>query len=364
MKVGILTFHNVPNYGAVLQAFALQQTIQGLDYDCEIIDYENVYFERIYKPVLLKDLKYKKFFIQKVLLIPKTLSRKRKISSFVSEKLQLSNRKYKKEQLKDANKEYDCFITGSDQVWNLNVNGNDTSYFLDFVTDSKKKNSYAASYTLCDFSNEEEKVFRELLMPFNRISIRECEGVKGLEKLLKKDVSAVLDPTMLIDADFWNSMAQDVSSKPYILIYLMTPNSSIVDYAVSFAAERGLQVKYISLYDAFRKSGIDIISDASIEEWLGLIKNAEFVIANSFHGIAFSIIFSRNFMYAPIGDAGKNTRISSMLKTLKISGRELNLVNRERNFKPIDYAHVDQTLDRERKKSIAYLSDVFNENNK
>jgi hypothetical protein len=358
MKVGILTFHEVPNYGAVLQAYALQRVISEMGYDCQIINYRNDYFKQIYKPVTRNDLKYKKFFIKKVLLTPKTVSRKKKITLFVEKNINLS-KSYDKNSIGEADGDYDTFIVGSDQVWNLEINGHDETYFLDFVKTQAKKNSYAASFTMTAFTDIEERQYRRLIRDFNHISIREYDGKEILSQLLKRDVEVVIDPTLVLPQEKWKEMVAAIGEKPYLLVYLMSPSDKILQYAKRYAKEKKLKIKYISLYEPFGKSGMDVISDASVEEWISLIYNAEYVIANSFHGIVFSIIFEKNFMYAKLKDEGKNTRISSLLNTLQISNREINPDDVDYMFTEIDYKKVNGIIECERSCSLTYIKKVL-----
>lgn len=361
MRIGIFTFHDVPNYGAVLQTYALQKTIQKLGHNCQVIDYRNEYFKKIYKPILLQDLKYKKYFLKKLLLIPKTLRRQKKIASFVTQNICLTPETYSKDTLLMVNEKFDCIFAGSDQIWNMGINGNDTSYFLDFVNDKNKKNSYAASFARTSFSLEEEQQFRKLLSDFNRISVREIDGQHPLEVLLNQSVDVVLDPTLLLPKMQWENMVSAKKGKPYLLVYLMSPNTEILSYAMQYAAKNDLAVKYISLYEPFGKKGMEIISEPTVEEWLSLIHNADFLLTNSFHGVAFSIIFKKNFMFGRISDAGKNSRITSLLSILEIGQRTIDPMNLRKMFTPIDYSRVAKKLCNERQRSINYIKSTLHD---
>lgn len=287
------------------------------------------------------------------------MRRQKKIASFVTENMCLTPEAYSKDTLSKANEKFDCFFAGSDQIWNMGINGNDTSYFLDFVNDKNKKNSYAASFTRTSFSPEEEQQFRKLLSDFNRISVREIEGQHPLEVLLGRSVEVVLDPTLLLPKEWWENMVTAEKEKPYLLVYLMSPNAEILSYAMRYAAKNNLAVKYISLYEPFGKKGMEVISEPTVEEWLSLIHNADFVLTNSFHGVAFSIIFEKNFMFGRISDAGKNSRLTSLMSILEINQRAIDPMNLDKMFTPIDYNRVAKKLWNERQRSINYIKSTL-----
>ena len=210
MKIGIITFHRAVNYGAVLQAYALQHALEGLGAQAEILDYRNRYIESCYDPYSLKGNKLKA--LAKIALLGGVRRKKNEaFRSFNKKYLRLSEAVYKdSEQLAGAEKFYDAFITGSDQVWNTSCADFDPAYFLTFVKDKKKKNSYAASFGLSEIPKEYEAEYKKRLAGYRQISVREAQGRALVKELTGRDVPVVLDPTLLLTEKDWAAAAHDI----------------------------------------------------------------------------------------------------------------------------------------------------------
>ena len=175
LRICTLTHHTVPNYGAVLQAFALQKAIENLGYKSEILNYIS---ERVQISYYLKFPK-KGSIKKKISYFFKHsnfMKRKAVFDAFLNQYILLSKETYTKETLKESNQRYDLFITGSDQVWNLKLHQMDTAYMLDFVIDNRKKGSYAASFGYETIPNEYKEKTKELLNQFQYINVREESG--------------------------------------------------------------------------------------------------------------------------------------------------------------------------------------------
>ena len=218
-RIGILTFHTAINYGAVLQAYALQKYLNEQGYDCEVIDYQCKKINDNYKILKIKSKNLKKIIIS-FLKAPLLFLQRKKFKKFVINNIRLSNQKYYPYNITSSNKYYDCFITGSDQVWNLSLTNNDMSYFLDFAT--KKRISYAASNGTEEISEKDFKKVSNYLQKFSAISVRE----KGLQNSLMNKISIsiikVLDPVFLLDVESWNNLLPNFNCKEkYILAYII-----------------------------------------------------------------------------------------------------------------------------------------------
>lgn len=227
MKIGVITFHGADNYGSVLQAYALTEYLNDKGYDAEIIDY---YFEhdyRQYKP--FRTYLYSrqpKAFLSDVFSYSVHCKRIKNFQNFRKEFLKLSSvRIGASDGWQEIASYYDCFICGSDQIWNLNcTNGVCGPYFLDFVS-GKRKIAYAPSmgdYLLLD--NDREKM-RKALEEFYAISVREASMIQMLEQLnLPISIQTVVDPTLLLKKEDYIQglkLEKMVSAGKYIFVYIL-----------------------------------------------------------------------------------------------------------------------------------------------
>lgn len=355
MKCGIITFHRAVNYGGVLQAYALQEYInKNVGVDCEIIDYRCENIENMYKYRLSS---YNPKAIVKYLYKFPTNSKKKKLFNKFIKKYIKKGKSLQKSELKTDSDKYDVIITGSDQVWGQSRINVDHSYFLDFVKDSKKKASYAASFGTKEIRNSLEEEYRKLLGDFSHISVREKSGADIVKKLTDRTAEVSIDPTFLLDKEQWEKIASDnLKGKKYLLIYTLTNSKSVIDIARKIAKEKGLIIYNIS--DAVKEEkGIKNLKAISPEEWVGAFMNASYVVTNSFHGTAFSINFNKNFnAEVSSGIAARGNRITDLLDLLGLSDR---LINDGENSTDIVYDDVNKVICEERKKSEDYLKKIF-----
>ena len=354
MAIRIITFDKAINYGAVLQTYALYNKLKRLDSNTFVIDYENCYIKDAFTvkrpPVRLGIGK----FLDDLFYAIQLFFKKAKFKRFRKRNLRYNEDKY------DSKSKY---ITGSDQVWNYRLTDFDKAYFLDFVQDNSKKYSYAASFGFDVIPDEYLEEYKKLLMDFNRISVRENQGAAIIKKLTGKDVPVLLDPTFLKNKNEWLKMIKYKSySKKYILMYLMVESKTIIEFAKKLSEEKGLELLYIC--DARNKSikFAKYLRRVGPEEWINLFLDAEFIITNSFHGIAFSINFNKLFFTELLPEKFKvNSRIKNILDLFKLRDREI--VNGKNNNvdKSIDYNKVNEILEKEKQKSIEYLKSIVEE---
>lgn len=198
-KIGILTFHGADNLGAVLQAYALCEFInKEINFRTEIIDYE---CEEVEKTRYVQGGN----FVKKIPLALYYRIKRHSFDRFRKKKLMLSSNKYKKENIKKCNTMYSTFVAGSDQIWNIGCSGNDTTYFLDFVEQEKRKISYAASMGTTEIEKEKVDELKNYLNSFDAISVREASSIKKLD--LPKDTSILPDPVFLLTLGQWRRVA-------------------------------------------------------------------------------------------------------------------------------------------------------------
>lgn len=305
-KVGIVTFHNADNLGAVLQAFSLQQTLENhCSVQAQVIDYKCPMIEstkHIQKPHSLKG------FVKSIFLLVYYFIKRRGFAKFRKKKLVCSPCSYTTETIGQCGGEYDILITGSDQVFNPGCSGNDTTYFLDFATSSVKKLSYAASIGTYHYQAEEAPKIASLLQDFQGLSVREESAAAELSRIGVEGAMVHPDPVILTTADQWKQhMAKRLCKEKYVLVYMVLPDVNVTRQAEEYAQKHGCKV--IS-----NKKSLSFILHNSPAEFLSWIYYAECVFTNSFHGTAFSTIFNK-LLQADIEltDGGVNNRVNDFL---------------------------------------------------
>lgn len=359
MKVGILTFHRAVNYGAIFQAFALQKFMSRYC-ECEIVDYRCRHIEAVYQPIGINRSNLIRSTVSTILKYRTRKLKMNTFNNFLHENVKLSSKSYSKSELANAANCYDAFITGSDQVWNDSCAGFDKSFFLDFISDKGKKHSYAASFGFGEIPKQLKDEYRRLLTDYSNISTREESGAKIIKDLLKRDVLVHIDPTFLLTKTEWSKYAKPVDrNKKYILLYTVLKPSRIFELATSLSEATGCEIIYIN-DSPTKQLDATYMRGASPEEFLGLFSGAEYVITNSFHGTAFSIIFGKKFL-AEINSGGiVNHRVMNILRTLNLEERMISQETLIRDAeKEIDYDEVLGRVEVERNKSAKYLKSII-----
>lgn len=245
MKIGVITFHRAINYGAALQTYALQRAISDLGFDTEVIDYRCEHMENLYK--LIGGFKQKTFkqnirgFIN---LIP-SWKKMNSFRSMIASHTKLSPVAYDSQSITTANQRYDVFITGSDQVFNYACSDFDKNYFLSFVKDPRKINSYAASFGISEIPQEYKSEYTRLLNRFNHLSVREESGRRIVRELTGKDCALHVDPVFLLDAAEWSKLAKDPGIDNYILIYRLNKSNIIDNLPESWQRRQGRKLSIL-----------------------------------------------------------------------------------------------------------------------
>ena len=339
MKIGILTFHWASNYGAVLQCYALQETLKAMGHEVSVINYK----PRQYDDTLWTFLRYRKFLHFKQYLL--TRKKDALINRFRIKHLSLSPRYYTSAELKNI-EGYDAIISGSDQVLNLSFlkngePGGSKAYYLDFVKPKTKKVTYAVSFGTTIFPQNEADALKEIVAKYNAISVREQSGLSIFEQLGRCDAIVVPDPTLLLDTSKYLSVAGTAGQGCHTCLYMLRGRASYV-------------------------KGIDSISFKTcdmggIEEWIQGIYTAKNVITNSFHGTVFSILFNVPFMVVLTtkDNVGMNDRFFSLLSELDL----LDRITTEKDCdytileKPINWSDVNARLKKYKRIGIDFLKE-------
>lgn len=370
MKIGILTFHCADNYGAVLQTYALQRVIQSIGNSSEIIDYQpscllDPYSSKIGIITTLKESGFSKKSIRRIVSrcihYSSIKKRKRNFEDFRIKYLLVSSKVYHNyDELLINPPVFDAYIVGSDQVWNPDfVQETGRSYFLSFAPDKSKKISYAASISNHSLKNMDDLYHQELI-EFNQISVREDSAKVLLSELVKKQIEVTLDPTLLLEATDWETISSPIKYEyKYLLVYDLIKNDEILELA-NLIAKR-LDLKIISYTN---KKGYDkwagSFGGSHPSEFISLFMNAQFIITNSFHGTAFSIIFKKEFFTIPHPTRGD--RMINLLDSLNLSDRLITCQTGlpELDLKSINYSEVSNQLKEKRKESIKFLKEAVN----
>lgn len=360
MKICTITCHDVYNVGASLQAYALQTYLKSLGHDVKIIDYKPDYLSGHYRLDVVSNPKYDKPLIRQAYLLAKLpgrlrmLPRKKAFDEFTAKYLTLTKRYASNAELAAEPPKADVYFAGSDQIWNpLFPNGKDPAFYLDFVQQGIRA-SYAASFAVDEFPQELSTVTAKYLSKLDSIAVRETSGLAILKSLGITNAQTVLDPVFLLDKAHWEAMAKlpPKANKPYLLVYDFDNSPAVRALAEQIAAERGLKI--YSIFDLPYAEQCFTLCDP--EEFLGLMRQADFVLSNSFHATAFSVIFEREF--AVVERTEKiNTRMRDFTAMLGISERML----RQGSAVPpeIDWNGVRDRLEAETVRSKAYIDDVL-----
>jgi len=354
-KIGVLTFHNYDNYGAILQSYALQKCLERLGAEAEIIDYRCDY---ISNPFQLKRLKNKGIFnyIYGAIGYICYLPRRKKCNEF--RKLLKYSAPVGRSTVASVDGKYDVFLAGSDQIWDWHLTDFDRTFFLDFVTKGKKC-SYAASLGEHLPPEEMQAEYRELLQKFDRILTREAYGADVVEKLLGNRPDCTCDPTLLLTGEEWEPlMEQRKNRKPYILVYQLGVNPSFVKFVKRMQQKTGLDVVYVPfpLVGAVKCS---MQLTAGPARWLRLFKDAQYVLTDSFHGAVFSLLFRKPF-FVRVDGHHVNRRVQELLERLQLTERIISDdLPDEKLTAPIDYTFADAELQKMREDSLQKLAEVI-----
>ena len=351
MDIGIMTYYG-DNFGAVLQAYSVSDTLKVLNPDCnvDVIRYNAPFMRGRYN---LFDHKFNTLrgAISNLIRLPQKALLKFKFYQFKKKYINFSSKVYNEHSIKD---DYDVYFTGSDQVWNFHMNKGDTNYILGFVGDNRKKYSFAASIADDDYI-EYDNIYKEYLKYFTFISIRENRFIPYVRKY-NSNVICSLDPVFLKTGDEWRKMiGLRMVKKNYILIYSFVAlgenlSKVIYDYSVRLNYD-------IYVIGSFPKSYQKIfhrISSCGPIDFLNYINFASIVITDSFHGTSFSIILEKDFY--SIRREYRFSRIDDLLQELNLSDRIINDLGE--NFKEysIQYNAVKEIIELKRKESIDYLT--------
>ncbi len=362
MKIGIITFHCVTNYGGVLQAIALCNKLKEMGHDAKIIDYRPAFKTNRYNPwkVYRKSMKH---MFYEICAIPYKAVKNQRFKTFNKEYMETTRESFfTSQEIYKAPPKFDVYITGSDQVWNPQLTGGkvDNVYYLGFAPEGAKKISYAASFGSTKIDKRFWDEIASNIRKIDHVSVRESDGQRYIKEIVGIEAEQVLDPVFLMDKSEWNKFTEDTKSdtKPYLLLYAFGDDNLLNKTAKMVAKTMNLRVIIVGKPLTGNNNYDQELHSCSPAKLLELYKNATAVCTNSFHGTAFSIVYEKPFLVIP--STSRNERIDSLLKTLGLSSQmvsnfsQLEEISVEGALK-YDMNKVSSLLNEERKKSLTFL---------
>ena len=365
LKIAVITRHAITNYGSLLQAMATQKVFEGLGFDCEIIDYvrtqEN--YRNIEKSLLKTKKEWNNSLLKKSLYLllrqPESLFAGKRFEMFRLKYLKLSERYTNLEELKERPPEADLYVTGSDQVWGPVEDGTyDEAYTLSFT--KEKKISFAASFGHAELTDSTRTYYKNRLTEYSHITVREDSAVVALRSI-GIESRQILDPTLILNASFWNRLLKPIKMRKYILVYQIHNNKKLDRYAKNVSKLKGLPLVRVSAYFHQIVRPGRLVLCPEVDTFLSYIKNAECLITDSFHGTTFAINFNIPFVEI-LPNNNTETRNKNILNLTGLSDRILdNEEDYELVDKKIDYSYTNNILELERKKSLRLLEKMISE---
>lgn len=343
MKICTITCHRVYNYGASLQAFALQKFLENRGNEVEIIDYMpwyqqyryNLFWlskdEKSFKAKMMRAIPPLRFLLQPIRYLKAgiftTWGRRSKFLKFEEDYLHITKRQYHNvEELRLVPPQAKVYIAGSDQIWNVALhNGWDPAHYLDFGEPSVFRMSYAASIGCNNISEEAKSYMESFITKLDAISIREKTGVAIVRKLTDKPVSEVVDPVFLLPKETWISLIGKCSriSSPerYLFLYdFLSKDDRIRKFTINVAKQHNLKILSVNDFHPCNYADINI-NNAGPLEFLYYIFNSDYVISNSFHATAFAIIMNKEFYSFSLTNQDNSSRMYDLLTGLGLLTR-------------------------------------------
>lgn len=362
-KVGIMTFHRSDSYGASLQAYATIKAVEQLGYEAELIDYTNSYEQQKHKSRghgikrVLKDIRWQ--ITSRVFQNSRWLDRAFGNKDAFYENCISKDKYHNHDELSKAH--YDVLLAGSDQIWNPDITGQiDTAYLLEYGS-AEKRVSYASSMGSRTLSEEEKEIFRELLSNFNAIGVREVFAKKELSELTDIPISVVCDPTILVDEAIWNRMADQVDvrriiDKPrYAIAFFVGGYTKEIMELVQHAKRKvNVPIYNIQKNKRYRFGFDKCLAGITVPEFVTLLKNAEYVITDSFHGVVLSLLLKKSVV--PLINRKNPVRVEELLQSVGLKER---LNNPDLLNKTIDYKYVDEKLNQMKEYGLSWLNNAM-----
>ncbi len=360
MRVAIVTLHRVYNYGSVLQAYATQEVFEKRGHDTKIIDYITPQRTK-WRLFWGKGAEGQSNVIYRIAKIGSFILKEKTFGRFVRTRLNLTKRYVTADDLQRDPPEADLYVTGSDQTWNSQYNeGIDRGFFLDFLPDTARRIAFVSSFGKTELDKGEIEETKRLLRRYEKISVREDSAVKIITDMGLEAPTHLMDPTLMLDKEEWLKIASPrLVKEPYLILMLLyNEDNHATEYARKIADEKGLKLVKIS-WEMKKPPLVDqLFTHRSPADFLSLFYYADFVVTNSFHGLAFSLNLEKQFIMVPRNEF--NSRIESLLRLV---GQTDRLVTSEEKAhieaeKEIDYKAIQEQFRAERQRTYEFLDSI------
>lgn len=361
MKTITSTFFRSNNYGALLQAYALQRTIISLGHENVIL---NVQYKPSGKKKKIRSVRDLYFRCLKFIRGEKSVQLTRHFDDFRANRLLFSERYYLSKELEENPPQADCLITGSDQVWNFHTTDFMNSRLLKYGAPDLLRFSYAASIEVMDYDENQKQRMNEALSHFQGISVREESAKEYLKSFTDYDCQRVLDPVFLLQAKQWNQIAKEPRVKgPYILCYQVQSNKKMQKTVNELKKRTGYPI--VSICNGLNKwiRSDYTFFDVSIEEFLGLYRDAAVVVSASFHGVAFGLVYEK-----PVYAMVKKARANRIKEIMGLFGLSDYVISEDSNVSVPNYSSDAIAVMRSKKEmeieaSMSYLKKMLSNAN-
>lgn len=381
-KIGLAVCYDTKNFGSQLQVLATVKKVESFGFDTEIIRYKKIItprficqtIPRLFNISFVKSKLLAKKQVKEINKVPEIAQevkkRNKRFETFVDKYFTNLSPVYKgwETLVKRSAEKYDLFLCGSDQLWLPNNLGSHF-YTLEFAPDNKPKIAYATSFGVSQVPWFQKKRTKKYLERFHALSTREYAGKRIIHELTGLDVPVVCDPTLLFSGKEWlNQIPQkNIIKEPYMFCYFLGRNAEHRALVKEFQKLNHLKIVTCPFLDNFVTEDLEFgdirLFDIDAYDFVNLIRNAEYVLTDSFHGSVFSILNHKKFMVFnryTSGTDSRNSRIDSLCESLKLNERRFsgNVADIQAE---IDYEKVDANLKILRDDSIAYLERSLNE---
>lgn len=364
MKIALLTYNLGQNYGGILQAYALMETLKKLNHEPELLyiktKFYNSSFADLIKKYLLSNFtdKYNNYIYEDLIY--------KNMFHFIDKYINPKTKPLKEEKdfFNVTKNKYDAYIVGSDQVWRAKVFRYIDYAFFGFVQDNKARFlSYAASFGVdyWEYTQEKTEKYRNQIQRFSAVSVREESGIELCKKYFRKDAVHVLDPTMLLTADEYRNLSQKENELQHdgkLLTYILDDSSDKNELINIISKELDIKPFKINAKEKYSKKLENMIYP-TVTSWIKGFDDAEYVITDSFHGCVFSIIFNKPFLVF----GNEKRGMARFVSLLKIFGLEDRLIFTKNNLKleklnkAIDWKTINNKLINNKQLSKEFLID-------
>lgn len=360
--IGLLTFYWADDFGAMLQCFALKEYLNTYE-KTVVIPYFPKALRSRYRVLHRRpnqSLRWKIAEIVKPPTVLNTINRRIKMINFRKHYFCDSNKTIAlSSEIPQCFKDIDTYVVGSDQVWNPKITeGFQDGYFCTFKNNTKKGTrfvSYAASIGVSAFNDDCDEYFRRNLQNFDEISIREAGSKEYLLQFCKKEPICVLDPVFLLSHSQWEKQIKSIPkhNEKYIFVYCADESKELISYTRKLAAEKGLKIYVCDNFFYQWNGNITLKNESNPFDTLSYLRDAEYVVTNSFHGLVTSIIFEKQF--AVFRHSVRSERQVSLLNTVQLNSRIVTDIDSFDIDKKIDYEKSKTLLDVKIKESKDFI---------